>query len=351
MPKNMKETPIGTIRIKTRNLKAYEKTNRGWKRTKKDVSSALAAVQLFKANKMIDALIDTKKPQFLKGQMSPEGVFGARINILPNNEKLEKAFSLFSPHLKIHDQDSYDHWDVIYQNKGGGFSYVYSLEKRKLHRSQKYKKVEIFDKHYSLLVQNVQKALGDKTDMMALPMHTLLQTHMRVGNEIYYKAHGHRGLTTLTKKNISIKGNNVEFRYVGKDGVPIDISHRFSTMYIKRLESLLHTKKRNEYVFSMNTKPLAERHFKKAFSKYCGKEFYPHIVRSHHATQKAKEFLKNRRKASKDEVEELYFSIAHDLGHKKFNKKTGIWQEHHAVTVNSYIQPELVEKINSIIKK
>ena len=53
MPKNMKETPIGTIRIKTRNLKAYEKTNRGWKRTKKDVSSALAAVQLFKANKMI----------------------------------------------------------------------------------------------------------------------------------------------------------------------------------------------------------------------------------------------------------------------------------------------------------
>ena len=296
-------------------------------------------------------LIDTKDPRFLKGQLSDEGrEQGTRINILPNGEKLEKAFSLFSPHLRIHDQDSHDHWDVLYQNKGGTWSYVYTLQKRKEHRNRKYKKVVEFAKHYDKLTRNVSKALLDKDDLMALPMFTLLNTYMRVGNEIYYKTHKHKGLTTLKKEDISVKGKNVIFKYIGKDGVPINIDKKFSDKYVKRLSSYLKNVKKGEFVFAKNGHPLHETEFKHAFLKYCGQEFYPHIVRSYHATSKVKTFLAKNKNFGKNQVEELFMSIAHDLGHKKFDKKKQQWQDHYTVTVNSYIQPELVEMVKSKVK-
>lgn len=349
--KTKKEIALGTIRIKSDNLKPYKKTKSGWKLINKEFPELIQVVNLFKANNQFDILIDKKNSGFLKGQLSSEGrEQGARVNILPSGEKLEKAFSLFSPHLKIHDQDSADHWDVIYQNKGGTWSYVYTLEKRIKHRARKYKKVEEFDKNYPKLISNVESALADKEDQMAVPMFTLLNTFMRVGNEIYFKAHGHRGLTTITKKNISIEGDQVKFKYFGKDGVPINLTNTFSKQYVKRLKSLLNKRNKDEFIFSKNGRTLHEVDFKKAFKKYCGKEFYPHIVRSHYATSEVKKFLQSRKSTSKDEVKELYLSIAHQLGHKKFNKKKQIWEEHYTVTVNSYVQPELVEMVKKITK-
>ncbi|MFH1683241.1 MAG: hypothetical protein ABIA37_05595 [Candidatus Woesearchaeota archaeon] len=344
-----KETLPGTIRVKVKDLYPYQKTSSGWKRINKEFPELLLVVKLFKADKRFKELIDTKNPLFLKGQLSSEGKEqGARINLLPNGERLEKAFSLFSPHLRIHDQDSDDHWDVLYQNKGGTWSYVYTLKKRTEHRSRKYKKVEQLSRVYNRLVENVKKGLLNQDDPLAVPMYTLLNTYMRIGNEIYFKAHGHKGLSTLTKKNVAIKGNIVKFNYLGKDGVPVTIVQKFPPDYIKRLKRLLKSKKKNEFIFSKNNHPLHEHDFKAAFARYCGKEFYPHIIRSYYATKKVKKFLARKKKASNEEVKELFISIAQALGHKKFDKKKQQWQEHYAVTVNSYIQPELLEKLQKI---
>jgi hypothetical protein len=346
-----KKIQVGTIRVKVSNLKTYQKTKTGWKEIKKEFPELKTVIKLFKSSRKFSYLVDKKDSKFLKGQLSKDNKEqGARIDILPNGKKLEKAYSLFSPHLKIHDQTSDDHWDVIYQNKGGTYSYVYTLEKRKAHRARKYKKVQKFEKSYSKLVKNVNKSLSDKNDLMALPMSTLLQTFMRVGNEIYFKAHGHKGLTTLTKNDLSVKGSVVTFDYIGKDGVPIKIFHKFSNSYLKRLKLLIKERKKNEFVFSKNGHPLHETDFKKAFMKYCGEEFYPHIVRSHHATKKVKQFLAKNRVINKEKADKLFMSIAHDLGHKKFNKKKQLWEEHYAVTVNSYVQPELLERVKKRIK-
>ncbi len=196
-----KETPIGSIRIDSKNLTPYEKTSSGWKKSKKDISCILDIIKLYKAEGRSDELINPKEKKFLKGQLSPQGqAFGARINILPNGKKLDKAFSLFSSKLTLHDQMSHDHWDVIYQNKGGTWSYLYTLDKKKNHSLKKYGKVEEFEKIYHKLMDNARKSLHDNNDFMAVPMYTLLTTHMSIGNETYYKAHGHRGLTTLIKK-------------------------------------------------------------------------------------------------------------------------------------------------------
>lgn len=343
----------GTVRIKVKGLTAYEKTKTGWKRINKKFPNLQNVVKLFKAHNQFKILIDTKDPKFLKGQLSPDGQpQGARINVLPNLKVLDKAYSLFAEHLTIHDQDSHDHWDVLYMNKGGTYSYIYTKEKKKAHQDSKYKKVDRFEKLYPQLLRNATKALKDTYDNLAVPIYTLLKTYMRVGNEIYYKAHHHKGLSTLMKRDVKINKDNVGFRYMGKDGVPVDIKKRFPSIYVKRLKELLKLKKDNQFLFtsSNSSRLLHENDFKQAFKNYCGEEFYPHIVRSHYATMQVKEFLKRNRKASKEQVQELYLKIAHDLGHKKFDQKKHRWQDHYTVVVHNYVQPALVERVEKIIR-
>src|SRR3989338_3252086 len=342
----------GTIRIAAKSLQAYEKTSTGWKKAKQQFPELKNIVKLFRAQGNFKILIDAKNPQFLKGQLSPQGQpQGARINQLPNGKILDKAYSLFAHDLQVHDQDSDQHWDVLYQNKGGTYAYCYTLEKKQKSTQKKYQAVQEFERVYDTLFRNVSRALNNNNDHLAVPIYTLLMTRMRVGNEIYYRAHGHKGLTTLKKKDITIAGNRVLFNYIGKDGVPIELEHSFPPAYVKRLRQQLQRCKQNDFVFTScrTGHPLQEREFKKAFQTYCGKEFYPHIVRSHYATSKVKEFLKGRKKANKEEVNKLYLSIAADLGHKRFIAKEHQWKENYTVTVHHYIQPELVEKVKAMV--
>ena len=348
-----KPIPGGILKIKAKDLKVYEKTSKSWKKSLVEFPEAMNVIKLFMAHNNLDVLKDKKNPAFLKGELSPRGnIKGARINILPDGKRLDKAYSLFAKHLAIHDQTSHSHWDVLYQNPGGTYSYAYTLEKKKKQAKKKYRTVEEFGKHYPKLKRNVASALKDKDDHLAIPMYTLLKTYMRIGNEIYYNAHGHKGLTTLKKKDISIKGSHVTFNYLAKDGVPINTTERFPDIFINRLMDKLEPLNKSSFVF-VNTStghPLRDVHFKEAFRRYCGKEFYPHIVRSYYATNKAKEFLSSRRSATKEEIRALFMSIAEKLGHKRFVKKENVWKESYNVTIHHYIKPEIVEKIMSIVK-
>jgi len=187
-----KEIAVGTIRIQTKNLIPYEKTKTSWKKSAKQFSNVKQIVRLFKAHKKFSTLIDKKDSRFLKGQLYQEKVQGARINILPDGTVIDKAYSLFAKELTVHDQSSDEHWDVLFQNPGGTWSYCYSLEKKTKNTLNKYKKVNQFDQIYLNLIKNVSLALKNKKDNLALPMYTLLRTRMRIGNEIYYKFRTYR---------------------------------------------------------------------------------------------------------------------------------------------------------------
>jgi len=351
--KKLKHIPAGTIRIKVKDFKPYEKTKIGWRPAKREFPGAAHVIGLFKAHGNLNALIDAKDSRFLKGQLSPDGKCqGARINILPDGRKLDKAYSLFADHLTIHDESSNDHWDVLYRNPGGTYSYVYTLEKKAKFTKRKYKEVEIFEKYYPTIEAVVIKALADESDMMAVPMYTLLKTRMRVGNEMYYRAHGHKGLTTLKKNDISVKGDSVTFRYLSKGGVPREFTMEFPEIYIKRLRNMLKTKKPGDFVFTNKSgHPISDMQFKRAFERYCGHPFYPHIVRSYYATEKAKEFISMHRSVEKKELLEFYRFLASELGHKRFVKKEQEWKESYNVTIHHYIQPEMVDRLNALVKK
>ncbi len=350
--KKSKPIPEGTLRIKAKGLKVYAGGEKFWKRASRKFPEAMQVIKLFRAHDNFDALIDRKNSIFLKGQLSPEGkTQGARINILPDGRKLSGAYSLFAKNLTIHDERSNSHWDVLYQNPSKGFSHLYTVEKMAKSVKNKYRAVKEFGESYAKIKRKVLAALNDEGDKLALPMYTLLKTYMRVGNEIYYRAHKHKGLTTLKKSDISINGREVTFNYLSKGGVPRKITEEFPKKYLTRLKKLLKPLKRNSFIFvNENTgRPLRDVQFEEAFKRYSGREFYPHIVRSYYATTKAKEFLKTHKSATKEEIKILYLSIAEKLGHKKFVKKKHIWEDSYNVTINHYIQPELVEKIKGLV--
>ena len=343
-----KKSLVGTIRI-NRNLKVCEKTKSGWKKSARKFPNAIQVAKLFKANKEFKEIIDKKNPVFLKGQIYKGKVQGARINILPDGRKLDKAYSLFAENLTIHDESSGQHWNVLYKNPNS-WEHLYTLNKRKNLTKKKYDEVKEFKKLYPKIRKRIISALKDKDDYLALPMFTLLETYMRIGNELYYKLNKHKGLTTLKKSDITTKGSFVTFNYVAKDGVPTTIKKKFPAIYIRRLKTLLNSLGKNAFVFTKKGKILEDDDFKNAFKKYCGKEFYPHIVRSYYATSQAEDFLKKHKKASKDEINNLFLSIAAKLGHKKFNKKQKSWQDNSSVTIHHYIPPDLVERVKKIEK-
>ena len=352
MPKKSSKILPGTIRIRASDSKVYEKTKTSWKKSPRLFPEAALIIKLFKKNRRFNVLIDKNHPEFLKGQLAPNGMNqGARIDILPNGKKLSKAFSLFVPNLMIHDENSKHHWDVIYKNPGGSYSYLYTMDKIKKFKKKKYQTVKEFEKYYPKLKTRAYEALKNKEDHLALPMYTLLKTYMRIGNEIYYKLRRHKGLSTMKKKDIRIDGRKICFCYIGKGGVPTNTTDIFPKVYVDRLKALLNRTDKSSFIFTYgNTgRPIKEEHFKMAFKKYCGREFYPHIVRSFYATSRVKKFLAERKPIEKKNVHDLFYSIAEKLGHKRFVKKKRAWRENYTVTINHYIQPEILEKVKKAI--
>ncbi|MCR4285018.1 MAG: hypothetical protein NUV97_03165, partial [archaeon] len=306
---------VTTYKIKP-NLSVLEFSNGTWKKSLTEFPNAIEVIELFKKHNNLQLIQDPKDKEFLKN----------RINILPDGQVLNQYYSLFSPDLKIHDEKSHSHWDVIYKNPSGSYAYLYTLEKGKLSKESKYKKVSEFAKCLPRLKKNLMNVLRE--DSLALPMLILLKTKMRVGNEIYYNKNQHKGLTTLKKNNIKVYGNKVTFDYIAKDGVPQKTTETFSNEIINQLKQILKSKSKNDFIFTnLSGHPLKDTEFEKAFERYCGKKFYPHIVRSHYATEEANKFIKKNKHPSKQEVKKLYIKIAEKLGHKKFSKKSGNWED------------------------
>lgn len=342
---------VGTIRIKSQNLQPVIKTKTGWKETNYKCDNIKRIAELFKAHNNFNKLLDTKDESFLKGHLTKESqVRGEKIKELPDGRILDKAFSLFSPHLTIHDELSNTHWDVVYQNPNGKLAYIYTIDKDEKSKDKKYNLVKEFEKVLPKLNENLDKAL-ERGEPASLVMETLLKTYMRVGSEIYYKRDGHKGLTTLKKRDIKIKNPNVTFSFIGKDGVPQKITKEFPQLYLLFLRERLNKIGKDDFVFAdKKGKPLKDTDIEKAFKKYCGEKFYPHIVRSYYATSRAERFLEEHKKPQKKEVIEMYKEIANTLGHKKFSKKKNEWLPSYSVTIAHYISPKVVEKIGKLVK-
>ena len=343
----------GTKRVKTQDLKLYQKKGNKWIETTNMAPTTKKAIELYTQNKKIEHLIDTIIQDFLKGHINPEGqIGGGRIKILPNGKKLARGgFSIFAKNLKFNTEGNYE-WDVCYENVSGLKTYLYNEDKLHLEQERKAKHVDKFAKNYPAIINKLEedikktKNLDKLTEYVAL--YTLIITKIRVGHLEYYNHLRHKGLTTLQKKDLKLDGNKVNFKFIGKDAIPQDITKEFPEFYMNALKKILEKKKKDEFVFAKNNKPIHSETFSKILNKYTGEHFYPHIIRSYYADTTSKNFIDTHKKATKKEVLEEFKLIASELGHKKFNKKKNEWELDYKVTIANYIRPKYSEKMKSL---
>lgn len=347
----------GTKRIKISDLKEYIHQDGRWVPTGKINEHAKKIIENYSKHNTLDILIDEDDNEFLKGYVNPdEMISGKRIKVLPNGKKLARGgFSVFAKNLEFNNNKKFE-WDVCYENYSGLKTYLYSEDKIEHEKKRKTKIVNEFIRAYPIILEKLQKDLKSKKTNKYLGLYTLLMTHIRVGNLEYYHKLKHKGLTTLQKRDIKIEKevnkkntNFVEFNFIGKDGVPQNIKKEFPDFYVKILDSVLKSKKADDFVFTdKDNHPLHSLVFSKIMFKYTNKHFYPHIIRSYYADTQCRNFIKNNNKLKpidKKKVTNKFKEIALDLGHKKFNKKKNIWEADYKVTVNNYIRPEYYTKM------
>ncbi|PIN81494.1 hypothetical protein COV13_00955 [Candidatus Woesearchaeota archaeon CG10_big_fil_rev_8_21_14_0_10_32_9] len=340
----------GTKRVKTKDLKQYSKKGLNWIVTSDMTDSTRKAIELYTQNKKIEHLVDSFVTDFLKGHITPENqIGGGRIKILPNGKKLARGgFSIFAKNLKFNNNNLTE-WDVSYDNVSGLKTYLYNEDKLHLEQNRKAKLVDKFSAKYTTILNELEQDIKRFKTIEYLALYALLITKIRVGHLEYYKHLGHKGLTTLQKKDITIKRNAINFKFIGKDGIPQNVTKDFPEYYIKLFKNILLKKKNNDFVFAnSNGFPLHSDVFSKILYKYTGEHFYPHIIRSHYADTESKNFLNKHKKSSKQEVLDEFKLIAAELGHKKFNKKKNDWELDYKVTVANYIRPKFSEKMKEL---
>ena len=340
----IKDFDIGTKRINSASLKLCIKTSTSWDYLDELSEDLNSIISQYSKNKTLHYLIDEKHPEFLKGSLSPENkILGERIKLLPEGTQIARAgFSIFAKNLRFNKDPNHE-WDVCYENTSGLKTYLYSEDKIHLEQEKKFKLVQKFSENYDKIISNVENNL-EKIEYLAL--YTLLKTFIRVGNYDYYLKNSHKGLTTLLKRDISVEGEKILFDFIGKDGVPHQIKKEFSEEYIVKLKKILSSRKKDEFVFTgLKGKPLHSEDFSSIFFNITQEHFYPHIIRSHHADSKCLDFLEG--KIEIQDPEKLFFQIAKDLGHKKYNKKKEQWEISPSITIKNYIYPEYVKKIRA----
>ena len=340
----------GTKKVKTKDLKQYSKKGSKWIINSDMSDSTKKTIELYSNNKKIEHLIDTFVNEFLRGHVTPDNqIGGGRVKVLPTGKKLARGgFSIFAKNLKF-NQDNLTDWDVCYDNVSGLKTYLYSEDKLHLEQDRKAKLVDKFSAKYSLILEKLEKDIKNLQTIDYLALYALLFTKIRVGHLEYFKHLGHKGLTTLQKKDITITGNNINFKFLGKDGIPQNITKQFPYYYVNIFKKILIKKKNDDFVFAnSNGTPLHSDTFSKILFKYTGEHFYPHIIRSHYADTESKKFLNNHKKSNKQEVLNEFKLIAAELGHKKFNKKKNEWDLDYNVTVANYIRPKYSEKMKAL---
>lgn len=345
----------GEFRIRD-DLVIAEKSGKEWVRSSVKFDNAVKVARMFAKHGKIR---DISEDGFLFGGLKDGKCVGKRIGFLPDGTKLDKPFPLFARDLVVHDERSGEHWDVLFRNPSGSFCYVYSEDKVLAHKKKKFDRVGEFEKLLPKLKRNLLREIssvespGSKVQgwkVVALAIAVLLETKVRVGSEVYYKRNRHRGLSTLKKKNLKIVGDKVKFDFVGKDGVPQVFEKKFSGKVVDALSEILSSKSEDDFVFlSSRGKVLTDKDFEAGFERFCGERFYPHIVRSAFATRESEKFLA-KGKVDKDEVREFYLWLAGELGHKKFSKRSGEWENSFEVTLHYYVRPDLVERISELVK-
>lgn len=120
------------------------------------------------------------------------------------------------------------HLQVTGRDAKGRKQYRYHSAWDEARSLTKFSRLRAFGEQLPALRQRLQKDLSrpklDKQKVIALVLTLMDQSFIRVGNKEYAKKNKSYGLTTLRDRHVEIHGDDVRFSFVGKKGVPHDVT-------------------------------------------------------------------------------------------------------------------------------
>jgi DNA topoisomerase-1 len=132
------------------------------------------------------------------------------------------------------------HIQVYGTDSGGKKQYILSSEWITRSTTLKYLRMKRFMQNLPMFKKKIvlpQRITSiNKTIIVHLMFHLLMETHIRVGNEIYAEQNKTYGLTTLRQKHILKNGEHFYLKFIGKSGikhsiqVPSEYTHIISML-------------------------------------------------------------------------------------------------------------------------
>ncbi|GAA3941597.1 DNA topoisomerase IB [Hymenobacter algoricola] len=120
------------------------------------------------------------------------------------------------------------HLQVTGRDAKGRKQYIYHATWDLTRSLTKFSRLRAFGEKLPALRQRMQQDLRrpqlDKQKVVALVLTLMDQSFIRVGNKEYAKKNKSYGLTTLRDRHVAVAGDEVRFTFVGKKGVPHDLT-------------------------------------------------------------------------------------------------------------------------------
>ncbi|AHJ97677.1 DNA topoisomerase IB [Hymenobacter swuensis] len=120
------------------------------------------------------------------------------------------------------------HLQVTGRDAKGRKQYLYHPAWDQARALTKFSRLRAFGEKLADLRQQMAKDLArpqlDKRKVVALVLTLMDQSFIRIGNREYAKKNKTYGLTTLRDKHVAVSGADVRFSFVGKKGVPHDLT-------------------------------------------------------------------------------------------------------------------------------
>lgn len=120
------------------------------------------------------------------------------------------------------------HLQVTGRDSQGRKQYRYHPAWDEMRSLTKFSRLRTFGEQLANLREQLQKDLRrpglDHDKVVALVLTLMDQSFIRVGNKEYAKKNKSYGLTTLRDRHVAIKGDEVNFTFVGKKGVAHDVT-------------------------------------------------------------------------------------------------------------------------------
>jgi len=264
--------------------------------------------------------------------LTDPGIFKNKNNFFYNKNKkqvtdiptLERLNKLYTPpawnnvwyasnkkcHIQVHGIDA-----------GNKKQYIFSESWTNNAKYEKYNRMKKFMKDIIPFKKKIKlNSLEDsKENLINLLFNLLIDTHIRVGNEIYAETNGSYGLTTLRQKHLINDKNDYFFSFVGKSNINhnILISKKYN-IYLSKL------KKNNGngplFFYGDKKKVISSEELNEYLKENMGKDYTCKDFRTYSANILfIKAFLKNAKDKPKSKkiILKSIDSCAEQLGHTR----------------------------------